>query len=508
MGVNDIQLSAGIRNNLLLLQTTKTQIDRTQLRLSTGNKINSALDGPQNYFAARALNSRAGDLSTLKDAMGQAISTITAADKGITSIQTLIEQAKGLTTTALSNLGTDAASQSTRKQLAAQFNTLLQQIDKLAADSGYQGKNLLVGQGRQLNTDTSNSALITTGLAGLSGVQTSNVSSTDTYTVTTAGTRTISLNTSQTVAAQNALGLTNIATSGTLTTSASATLADVVIKITGGPGQAKTITFTENGVAATTNNTQVFTATGSQDGAALTIVMASGAAFNFNVSASQIESALNGQSNVSVSIEKLVNITITASNSLGQSVVRSANNAAASGQRLANGEQGFAFDTGTLRFQVNVASLTVANSTLVTKQIADASEANNITVQFNETNTSSIRIVSQNVQTDGLGLQIDKATNNWIDRADIDRAATQLTTATSTLRAASSAIATNLNIVQTRSNYTDEFINVLTEGSGKLTLADQNQEGANLLTLQTRQQLGTIALSLANQSQQAILRLF
>jgi len=33
-------------------------------------------------------------------------------------------------------------------------------------------------------------------------------------------------------------------------------------------------------------------------------------------------------------------------------------------------------------------------------------------------------------------------------------------------------------------------------------------EGANILTLQTRQQLGTISLSLANQAQQAILRLF
>jgi len=53
-----------------------------------------------------------------------------------------------------------------------------------------------------------------------------------------------------------------------------------------------------------------------------------------------------------------------------------------------------------------------------------------------------------------------------------------------------------------------EFSNVLTEGASKLTQADQNEESANMLTLQTRQQLGTIALSLANQAQQAILRLF
>ena len=60
----------------------------------------------------------------------------------------------------------------------------------------------------------------------------------------------------------------------------------------------------------------------------------------------------------------------------------------------------------------------------------------------------------------------------------------------------------------TRLDFTAAFSDVLKEGAGKLTLADQNEEGANILTLQTRQQLGTISLSLANQAQQAILRLF
>ncbi|MGB3215653.1 MAG: flagellin, partial [Alphaproteobacteria bacterium] len=46
------------------------------------------------------------------------------------------------------------------------------------------------------------------------------------------------------------------------------------------------------------------------------------------------------------------------------------------------------------------------------------------------------------------------------------------------------------------------------EGSDKLTVADQNEEGANLLALQTRQTLGVTSLALASQSQQAVLRLF
>jgi flagellin-like hook-associated protein FlgL len=51
-------------------------------------------------------------------------------------------------------------------------------------------------------------------------------------------------------------------------------------------------------------------------------------------------------------------------------------------------------------------------------------------------------------------------------------------------------------------------VNILSEGANKLVQADQNEESANMLQLQTRQQLGTITLSLANQAQQAILKLF
>ncbi|MBT5297697.1 MAG: flagellin-like protein, partial [Rhodospirillaceae bacterium] len=52
------------------------------------------------------------------------------------------------------------------------------------------------------------------------------------------------------------------------------------------------------------------------------------------------------------------------------------------------------------------------------------------------------------------------------------------------------------------------YVNTLTAGAGKLTLADLNEEGANLLALQTRQQLGIQSLAFAGQSEQAILGLF
>ncbi|PWC89939.1 flagellin, partial [Azospirillum sp. Sp 7] len=114
MAINDVTLTASMRTNLLQLQSVNDKIGVKQNILSTGNKINSALDGPTSFFAAKSLNQRAGDLSSLKDAMGQSISTIKAADKGVTAIESMIEQARGLTTAAYSALGTDAGSVATR----------------------------------------------------------------------------------------------------------------------------------------------------------------------------------------------------------------------------------------------------------------------------------------------------------------------------------------------------------------------------------------------------------
>lgn len=102
MAVNDISLTSGMRSNLLSLQNTVDLLNRTQNRLATGKKVNSAIDNPVSFFASQALTNRASKIDSLKDAMGQAVSTITAADKGITAITAMIEQAKGIAQQALS----------------------------------------------------------------------------------------------------------------------------------------------------------------------------------------------------------------------------------------------------------------------------------------------------------------------------------------------------------------------------------------------------------------------
>jgi flagellin len=140
MAINDISLTSGMRNNLVSLQGTVSLLNRTQERLSTGKKVNSALDNPTAFFAAQALTGRASDLSSLKDGMGQAIQTIKAANNGITTMSTLIDAAKGLAQTALAT--TDAATLTT---LQGQYDNVMAQFDTVVKDSNYVGTNLLDG---------------------------------------------------------------------------------------------------------------------------------------------------------------------------------------------------------------------------------------------------------------------------------------------------------------------------------------------------------------------------
>lgn len=138
MPLGDISLTASMRQNLLNLQDTTKLLSRTQDRLASGKKINTALDDPVNFFAAQGYMQRAGDLSARKDGMMEGIQIVKAADVGITAMTSLIEQAKAIATSALSTTDTNS-----RAAYATQFNQLMSQIESVARDSHYKGTNLL-----------------------------------------------------------------------------------------------------------------------------------------------------------------------------------------------------------------------------------------------------------------------------------------------------------------------------------------------------------------------------
>ena len=138
MALSDISLTAGMRNNLLALQKTADQLSTTQGRLSSGKKVNSALDNPTNFFAASDAMNRASDLNDRKDLMSEAVQTIQNANNGITAITSLIQSAKALASSASTT--SDTLSQLTYE---SQFLQVTSQITTLASDSSYRGTNLL-----------------------------------------------------------------------------------------------------------------------------------------------------------------------------------------------------------------------------------------------------------------------------------------------------------------------------------------------------------------------------
>ena len=94
--MSGIVLSASVRQNLLSLQSTAALLATTQNDLSTGNKVNTALDNPTSYFTAQALNNRAGDISNLLDGIGNGVQVLQAANTGITSLQSLVASAQSV----------------------------------------------------------------------------------------------------------------------------------------------------------------------------------------------------------------------------------------------------------------------------------------------------------------------------------------------------------------------------------------------------------------------------
>lgn len=126
-------------------------------------------------------------------------------------------------------------------------------------------------------------------------------------------------------------------------------------------------------------------------------------------------------------------------------------------------------------------------------------------VSFSNDTGSTLTVTAVDITTSGLTVasaatfSVSTVIDDRIGEIDAD---------ITTLRGNASSLGSNVALLQTRLDFTESYVNVLEEGSGKLTLADLNEEGANLVALQTRQQLGIQALAFAGQSEQAILGLF
>ena len=145
MAQTSITLTASMRSNLSSLKSIQKQMDVTQERLSTGKKVNSAIDNASSFYQARSLTNRASDLDSLLDSMGQGIQTIQAANEGIEAVTAFVEQLKSIASSAFALDPTQDTYETSIASYKKQYDEIMSEIDKLVKDSSYQGINLLTG---------------------------------------------------------------------------------------------------------------------------------------------------------------------------------------------------------------------------------------------------------------------------------------------------------------------------------------------------------------------------
>ena len=507
-----IVLSASVRQNLLSLQSTASLLATTQNDLATGNKVNSALDNPTNFFTAQALNNRASDIGNLLDSIGNGVQVLQAANTGITSLQGLVASAQSIANQVLqSPVGYSTKSNVTSAALTNASATNLLNFSSSAA------------AGSAVNTNATTAVAITTSTL-LSGAAAT--SSNDLAT---------GLTTTDTLVVN---GTTFTFTAGTSSTGTSIGIGDnvgdllsAINAVTGGTSSvaAGAITITPGAAGLTLSGTALaklgLSAVGDGlSGETLSIAATGGGtatAITFGLGSGQI-STLNGlntalaANNLQASIDTTGHINIVTTNDAASSTLGALSGSATSSSQAFNGLT-IATAVADPTSQATRSGL-VAQYNNVLAQISttaqDASfngvnllNGDTLKLVFNETGKSTLSITGVTFNDAGLGLSTLVAGTDFLDNSSANKALASLSTASTTLRSEASTLGSNLSIVQIRQDFNKNLINVLQTGSSNLTPADTNEEAANSQALSTRQSIAVSALALANQSQASVLQL-
>jgi flagellin len=472
----DVNLSKAVRQNLLSLQSTASSMAKTQNRLATGLKVNSALDNPTNFFTASSLNSRAGDMSNLLDSMSNGIKTIEAADNGLTSITKTVE-----------------SMQSTLRQARQDksFKTASYSVDDAVTSGNISFSGGAVGSTAidvsLTKTEKSTAAAVSTVALADTGKQftvSDGTTATADITLTTGDTvdDIVSKINAATTTAGN--GITAKNDNGTITLTS---LSDAAITVAEGTttGGAALLGFGSDATVAKTADELV-------------------SAVNSTASLADKVVASNDNGKLRIQNVSTQDLTVDGVSSGGIT------DGASSGATIKGNDtrKNLAKQFNELRDQLDKFSDDASFNGI------NLLRGDKLKLTFNETGTSTIDIQAKDA--DGAATSVNNSTLGITTVADtdfdsdtsIDSKLDTLSDALGSLRSQSSAFGSNLSIVQNRQDFTKSMINTLETGAANLTLADTNEEAANLLALQTRQQLSSTALSMASQADQAVLRLF
>jgi flagellin len=486
MAINDISLTAGMRTNLTSLQSTVTLLNRTQERLSTGKKVNNALDNPLNFFTAQALTSRANDLSGFKDAMSEAVQTVKAANNGITAISGLIAQAKAIaasakTTTAGTNYATEkvtiASGLTTGDTISVGGHTFTAGTDFTVSTTTATAQSLA-------DAITAQAALSAGSVNNLYVLKTAN------GVITLAGTTTaaVTADVTKSMTSRDVISMSGTGTVGDTITIGGVTFTAVATTaITTGTqftaGAGFSLTDTLNSLFASINGSSTLGAAG----------ISAATTGSGTISLQSTSSVLTG---IGASISPATSSTLAGSDAVAL-VASTAGDASTVGQ--AADRANYYTQYTDILAQIN--NLATDSNYKGTNLLG----SDNLDVSFGSSASDKLSINGFDGTSTGL---LMTTTGAWASNDSINTDVTAMDAATATLKAKSSSLSSGLSIVNTRQDWVTSMVTTLTQGADNLTLADMNEEGANMLMLQTRQALGTTALSLSSQAAQSVLKLF
>ena len=138
---NRIGTNIGALNGLNSLMAINKKLALSQLRLSTGKRINEAADDPSGYSIANSFDKRARGLQVALDSVGTASNALAIAEGGLNNINQILLDMKDLVVQGAS----DTLGSTERAAINTQLTALRDEINRISQQTTFNGTKMLDG---------------------------------------------------------------------------------------------------------------------------------------------------------------------------------------------------------------------------------------------------------------------------------------------------------------------------------------------------------------------------
>lgn len=506
-------LNPAISKQLVALQRNARDINDAQSQLATGKRVNSALDNPQNFFTSFSLQNEASDFNRLLDGLSQSIRTIQETDNALRALEQIVRLSETGTQEALTELSQLNNERGEVSELILEDNPFIYyQLNESSGAAVVQNYGTLGAvmngayQGGALSNQDNLVFSDTAGSAGFDGIN-------DRITIPNNG------------------------------------------AFNSGPAEypERTVELFFNADDVNAGRQVLFESGGGTNG--MSIYIDSGLLY-----VSARDNGDFGPFGINAPIESgktyHASFTLDAPNGtftgylngevIGTDVVTKSMAVHGGASALGRNQGGASFHDGpgasaTSHFAGKISDFAVYNDVLSQEQLkarydaalteeTAAAEArvkelldqinpliedssyrgvnlllsSTLETAFNQDRSSLLQSEGANFSVEAAGL--DEI--NFLGKKRISNELGQISSFIDDIREFSSSLASDLNIIETREQFTREKINTFESGSDDLVLADQNEVSAELLSAQVRQSIQVSTLSFAANQQANILSLF